>query len=352
MPTIRLTEMQDRVHAWAEDNYDVRMSHSKDSLFHDEQDIEIYEKTEGAPWDSTVYRLTLDDHSRSQLADRFKLPNRYMWNPEYFPPELRKDCFDFKFRSAPQEDMLVRARKAGDQELCRAILTQQYRPYDNVEFIDAIVEAVSVKGVDPATVRVGNWSVGSDMRGIGILPNITFDGWNNGGPPAADGGGSGGLHPGFKFSNSEIGNSRTRVHGGSWRGYCQNGMIYGWKENNGFAIVHRGRKVMGLMVNEGIADALELSEKGAKVFMEKMSELVERTDIGGIISRWSSKYGFTVESTDHWKAMCESQIAVHGQLSEFDVINSLTYVARDLDNAVEQEQLQIAAGEMVFVDRI
>jgi hypothetical protein len=349
---ISLTEFQDRVHDWSEENFDIRAD-SKDMLFHMEDEIEVFEKLNGLDaWSGVNERMNLSDNAKGQLCDRFALPARYMFDEKWFPPELRKDCFEYKFKSMPQENQLIRGRHSIDGELCRAVLTRHYRPYDNQEFIDAIVEAVSVKGVDPRTVKVGSWTIGSDMRGIGILPNIRFDQWGNGGPPTADGGGSGGLHPGFKFGNSEIGRSRTRIAGGGWRSFCENGVIYGWNSKAEFSVVHRGQKVMSLMVNEGIADALILSEEGSRKYMEKMVAQVEKTDIGDIIELWSSKYGFTVESTEAWKTMVEAEVTVHGEISEFDVINSLTYVARDEENDEYQENLQIAAGDMVFVESI
>ena len=365
---IPLTEFHERVYAWADENFDVRAD-SKDMLFHDEADIETF-GTEamqnevspavalfGHPTADELYnseRMTLDDNAKAQIAERFNLPNRYMWDDKYFDSHLRKLNFEHKFRIQPQDNMLIRGRHLieGDRDgdICRAVLTKHYRPFDNDEFIDAIMEAVTTKGVDPDTCKVGKWQVGSDMHGFLILPNIQFD-RQNGRPPTADGGGSGGLHPGAKFSNSEVGRRRTRIDGGGWRGYCENGMIFGWQENTSFAMVHRGQRVMSLMVNEALADALQLSEEGSLKFMEKMALKVERTDIGQIVNDWSTKYGFSVASTEAWTSLVTAD-SYRGEISEFDVINSLTYVARDLDNMEEAEKLQIAAGEMVFANTV
>jgi hypothetical protein len=349
---IKLTEFQDRVHDWSEANYDLRAD-SKEMLFHDVEDIEVFEPySEENPIATVASRLTLDDHSKGQLCERFSLPKRFMFDDKYFDAHQRKLDFEYKFKKFPQEEMLIRGRTLEGGDQCRAVLTKHYRPYDNHEFIDSIVEAVKTKNVNPNTIEVGNWSIGSEMRGFGILPHITFDQWGNGGPPSADGGGSGGLHPGFKFGNSEIGSLRIRIAGGGWRGYCNNGMIYGWNEQGSFAQVHRGQKVMSLLVNEAIADALLMSERGAQKYIEKMSLKVERTDIGDIISDWSTKYGFTIESTDTWTGMVMANDP-YGQITEFDMINDLTYVARGLnDNVEEQELLQRTAGDMVFHDSI
>lgn len=354
MKMIALNEFQERVHSWASDNFDMR-SDSKDMLFHGEDDIEVFSDPVpiGDGENSLVMasRLQLDDHTKNQLSFRFKLPKRYMFNDEYFPEDLRKECFEHKFRSKPQDDLLIRCRHSSEGDQCRGILTKDYRPYDNTEFIDAVVDAVTLKGVNPETVKVGSWSIGSEMRGIGIIPNITFDQWSNGGPSTADGGGSGGIHPGFKFGNSERGLMRTRMDGGGWRSYCDNGVVYGFQENAGFRIVHRGKKVMSLLVNEGIADALLMSERGAQKFMEKMSLKVERTDLDEIITGWSNKYGFTVESTEAWKGLVTAH-ALSGPITEFDVINDLTMIARDVESVEEQELLQVTAGDMTFTDSI
>ncbi len=350
MTMIKLNEYQDRVHAWAESNFDLR-AHSKEMLFHGDDQIDVAETADDQGF-QTGARLTLDEHSKGQICRRFILPKKFMFDDDYFPPDLRKTNFDYKFRSESRENMLVRGRHTIDGDTCRGLLTKDYRPYDNVEFIDAIVEAVNVKGVDPRTVEVGSWHIGNDMHGIGILPNITFDQWGNGSPPTADGGGSGGLHPGFKWGNSEVGRRMTRMDGGGWRGHCDNGVIYGWKQNAGFKIVHRGQKVMALMVNEAIADALLMSEQGAQAYMEKMALKVERTDIDDIINGWAGKYGFTVDSKESWEQMVGTEAIIHSEISEFDVINALTYVARDTENADEQELLQRTAGDMIFAERL
>jgi hypothetical protein len=349
MPPKNLIQLQEAVHSFAYRCTDHRV-HSKDMLFHGIDEIEWFSEPDLLFTDiaTVADRGYLNDHARGQLADRFGVPKAWSFSDKC-PPVLRKEIYDWKFRNAPQEDLLIRAKTDIDVETVRGILSSSYRPYDNHELVDAVVEAFNTKGIDPEQVRVIRPVIGDDLKAHLLIPGIRFDQWNNGGPDASDGGGSGGIQPAVYIGNSEVGRAKSRVTGATYRDFCENGLIYGWNSNTEFAFVHRGERHISLLINEAIASAMYLSEQGAEAYLDKMATKVEETRIDTILDTWSTKYGITVESKDAWDEMVTTD-ARRGSISEFDVINNLTYVAKQAADEDERETLERMAGDMVFAE--
>lgn len=351
---ISLYGLQERVTDYAATCQDVRVG-SKDLQFSNADDLDILEDFNfGDETAKVSLRAGLNDHSKGQLAERFGVPARWSFDDEKCPKGLRGLIYNWKFGNKDIDELLIRTRSLleGDEismQVVRGILSKQYRPFDNHQLVDSVVTAFETKGIDPHDIKIMRPRVNDDLQATLILPGIEFDRNGNERPTAADGGGGGGIKPAVYIRNSEVGRSKVRIHGGTYRSFCENGLIYGWNVTDEFAFIHRGQKHLGLLVNEAIADALHMSERGAELYLEKMATGIDETNLGGIVEDWSKKYGILLDSKEQWTEMVNTHARVSG-VSEFDLINDLTYVARATENHEERETLERMAGDMVFAE--
>ncbi len=272
------------------------------------------------------------------------------------PHELKELLLNWKFKNWEESEHLLRQRIVGDDNSIRAVLSSQYSVYDNFEFVKAIEDAVNESQLD---VHVWRPDVGDDMRAYVLIKGIDFGTedhrWTGGDssdntPPLGDGGGNGGLKPAIYIKNSEVGGGKVRITGGLYRSWCSNGMIIGWKEQIGVGIQHRfkSKEHMHVLVNEGIATAMQMSQEAAVRFLDKRAILLRKTNLSNIVDRWADKYGLMLETRETWDHAVQMQSNISDAVSAAEVINQLT--AQRSKSADEQEMIERCAGDMVMAE--
>ena len=296
--------------------------------------------------DEGQYRVHMLEQARTQLAGRLAIPSRWIQDPEKCPRELREQVFNWKFLNAEQKDFFLRLRSGN----LRAVLTEQYTPFDHADLFGAVYNALEQEDMLPH-VEVLKQSLGDTMSAYIVWKGTDFNG-NGNGRPMGDGGGTGGLKPAVYVSNSEIGTGASRIHGGLYRSFCVNGMILGWEAKNTFQIIHRhkNRKTISLLANEAIAVALKLSEKAAVKFIESQNQFIAPSSLKSIIGKWSRKYGLTVGQNESWLETLTTQVDSTGQVSYADIINEATYAANRTEDSELAQTFERMAGEMVFAE--
>jgi hypothetical protein len=242
---------------------------------------------------------------------------------------------------------LVRQRDEGDT--VRGILSDEYKPYNHVQLVKAVEAALQYEGMD---VEVLLKQFSDELRAYLILPQINYDAPNGNGNGSADGGGTGGITPAVYLGNSEVGSGKVRINPGGFRSYCTNGLIYGWQSRgqDTFALIHRWHTEaeMAILVNEAIVRALKMSEEGAQKFIESQTVTLQTEKVGDLVEAWARKYGIKVGTKEKLEAMTQVRTSDAGRYTLFDFINDTSQVARDLENAVEAETLEVMAGDLVY----
>lgn len=280
----------------------------------------------------------MNDWAFNQLCFRMNVPAGWVGNPKNCPEELKIHILD-QLAQRYRDDANLMVRMKGN--IIRAVLSAKYSQFDNVEFIDLIGEAVSTMGIEP---QVHRSIIGDDMKAYMVFPQVTI-------APDPANHNDGGLHPSLYISNSERGGGSARVVGAVYRSVCSNGVIYGWQDRSTFEVRHifHSRAAMGLLVAEGIAEGLKMSELAAQKFIEAQEVHVPQVSLAGIVDRWATQYGITITAKENWLAAITNETVINGRQNDprlFDIINAATYVAQTRESA-ETELIERMAGDIL-----
>lgn len=282
-------------------------------------------------------RVTTNDYAYRQLVGRVDGPSpRWLRGP--CPPSLENEVVSSMMGVHSDDKLFIRMR--GQQ--CRAVLSSEYTPFDNSEFVSIITEYIHQEGLD---VDVNKAIVGDRMRAYFMLPGITFDNGDHGE-----------LHPAIYIRNSEVGDGSARITGGLYRSVCTNGMIYGWKRESSAKIQHRwyNRQMVIALVSTAIVEGFQASEEAAKKFIASQSINIEPKSMDGLLERWAKKYNISQESADDWRGASIGNAGEYGRPNEvtlMDVINGATYVAQRQDDPEPFERMAGAMLEGVSITR-
>lgn len=282
----------------------------------------------------------LNDWAFTQVAGRLNAPPiSWLGKEEMCDDDLRVHILNELVEDREDAKLFMRTRN----DTLRAVLSDQYTPFDNTEIIDLVETAVNEMGVDPQVFRP---EVGDQLRGYVMFPQITF-----GEEPEGNNPGNGGLHPAVYISNSEIGGGMAKVVGAVYRSTCDNGMIYGWNSENIFAVRHRwiARAGMAEIMKNAMIIAFKLSEEAAKNFIAAQEIHIQKTDMKSIVNEWANKYGISVGAKENWLEAVTTESQVHGRKEDprlYDVVNAATYIAQR-QNTDERESMERMAGDLL-----
>lgn len=303
----------------------------------------------------------LSDHAFGQINGRLHGPDLRWLRGTKVDADLRARIMNLLVEDRESKNLLVRQNHSG----IRAIMSDQYTPFDNAPFVRLVQEAVDTMGVE---AQIHRPQTGDILRAWILLPSITFAkdpiteapringvdgdvfdldrlGGNGNGP------GNGGLHPAVYITNSEIGTGSVRATGGVYRSVCTNGLIYGWRSEESMQVRHRflSMNTMRAVVAAGVADAFRMSEKAARTFVEAQEIHVQPQSLRPIVDEWTRKYGLTVEASDNWLASIQAETFTYNRKDDprlFDVVNGATYAAQNTHED-EREVMERMAGDML-----
>lgn len=353
MKTITIDEFRNRVESWSSDLEDVNATTGDMQL--SDWDLEFTPKGDADDLAGSLFKSVgpvsrpydafMLDHARSQLASKLGIPSRWIQDTEKCPVPLRETVFNWKFLNEEASDLFLRL-KSGD---LRAVLSDQYTPFDHADLFGAVYRALEMENM-LGHVEVAKGYIDDVMSAYILFKDVQFDGQDPG--RMGDGGGTGGLRPAVYISNSEIGTGSSRIHGGLYRSFCNNGVILGWNADTTFRIVHRfrSREQVALLANEAIAESMKLSEEAAIEFIEAQHNFVNPQSLKSITGKWSRKYGLTVSQSENWLERVVNLKSRHGRVSYADVINEATYMAHNTEDRDQIQTLERMAGEMVFAE--
>lgn len=334
---ITINELQEQAISYASDCVDANAESKK---FHFANDNQVaFETSEGFSMVGT-----LNDWAFGQICSRLNVPAGWLGNPDACPEALKVDVLnDLAGVYRDSANYLVRMKG----NVIRALLSNQYSIFDNVEFVDLVAEAVSTMGITPSVAR---YELNDDMRAYIVFPQVTFAPDPQASPRGGD---DGGLHPAIYVSNSERGGRSAKVVGAVFRSVCTNGMIVGWREENSFVVRHRfhSKAMMAAMVADGIAEGLKMSEEATRKFIASQDAKVPAPNLRHLVDDWAGKYGISVGAKENWLASITNEAIVNGRHDDirvFDMVNAATYVAQTC-NGSEVEHMERMAGDILRV---
>lgn len=292
----------------------------------------------------------MEMHAYRQFAERLHAPRpSWLLNRDYCPADLEHSILDDlrQFRAAKDhKHYMLRLRDDFERDgtTVRAVLSEDYTPFDHTKFIEMVGDALDLVQARELGVIVARSQVGDTMRAY-----ILFSGLTKELPEGKDGGG---LHPGIYISNNEIGTGSVRVAAGVWRDVCTNGLIYGWNAEWNRALAHRfyTKAAFSAVIADNVANALEITEEAAEKFVQSYAVEVGKSRVEKILDRWAEG-SMTVKSRERWETLTFASVSDYGREREdvrlFDVLNGLTQAAQLADNEDETEVMERMAGDML-----
>ena len=285
------------------------------------------------------YPLPLNDHALAQMCERLGVPARWVQS-DNCPDELAKTVLDWKFKNGEMQKWLVRSHENGEIT-GRAVMSDQYTPYDHFDFATAVASAVKEGGIKADVFRP---EIGDTMRAYILIREMQFD--------AGDPRDGGGLFPGIYISNSEIGTGKARVNGGLYQSVCDNGMILGWQQKESTELIHRwdAKAHMAVKINEAIASGLKMAEQAAIRFLDAQALTLDLTKLDKIVEGWAKKYGVLSGSRDSILGWNKAMRDTSAEPSAFEFVSVITAHAQNIESTDQRERMEAMAGGLLMAD--
>lgn len=344
--TVKFTDFMDEVQTWANGNHDDYSQTGSWDFAPNGQFGNLNFKPAGM---GDLFKVDAQDagiisqRAFTQICKRFHVPGDWAANKAHCPDELLTQVMNWKFQNDPDQATLVRQHDLGDGvNQVRGVLSDEYVTFDHIEIMNSVAAILKDNNIP---VEVFRPEVGDTLRAFLLIG----DGYFGGGPETKDGG----LRPAVWVANDELGGSAVHIDGGVWRQVCTNGMIAADRSSEKFRIFHRWntKPLLNTLVNEALAVAFKLSEAAATKFLEKQNETIPLTSLTDIVSSWSTKYQMPDSFQKEWETA--AKLNSDGEtLTLWDVINGVTAIARDLENADTRENAERMAGDLVFAPAI
>jgi hypothetical protein len=362
--SITIAELKSRVDAYAADCFD-NLTQQKGLSFGPNHQMNFVGGEDNLFGKAAGMTGRLTPWAFSQIAGRLDAPGvRWLDDDKHCPDDLRQTIMNQLVGLREDNRLMVRSKG----EAVRAVLSDEYTPFDNKDLVGMVEEAVQTLGVAPEVHRT---ETGDSMRTYILLPQVTFaqdptkpirtSQGGNGQLPgtfrqanANSQYGDGGLHPAVYISNSEIGGGSARITGAVYRYVCGNGLIWGWNTNDIFSIRHRwiSMGAMRTLVGEAMGVAFKMSEKAALAFMASQEIHLQPKSLKPMLDDWATKYGIAVDAKENWLAVVTSQAQEYGRAQDprlFDMINAATYVAQNRGSE-EREMMERMAGDLLMAN--
>ena len=322
----KLEQLQSAVTEYASDCHDAIVS-TKSIRFEQDnartlcwgEEISLFGAVHGAG--------SLNDNAAYQMVAKLDAPEfRWIFDERHCPAGLGGPILNELAEARTAQQIMIRSKG----ETVRAILSDQYTKFDNVDLVNLASQAIGTMGIEP---EIQHAYVGDDLSAYILFPQVTVA------QDPRDGGRKANLHPAMHISNSERGGGKAKITPAVFTGVCSNGMIYGLKNSDSFAVSHRyiSMGVMGALVADAIAQALKMSAEAAKKFVASVEVQIPQPSLAGLVATWAGEYGLSVGEKDNWMNAVLAETSQNERQDDprlFDVINGATYLAQSKEPAL------------------
>jgi hypothetical protein len=296
-------------------------------------------------FNGNVYDLT--DHALAQVADRIKIPKRYLdyLRAEY--PSLLEHNINELFHKFPEQRM-VRTLDG----TARAFLSDKFRPLDHYQLIEAVIPAL-----EKANAKIVSCDVTDKKMYIkAVVPSITAL------VPGGSHFGDDNLNPGVTISNSETGEGGLTVLPGVHDPKCTNICYF---KSAKYSKYHLGGKTAAddqynVFTNETREAAdkaifLQLRDivegaVGGEVFNQIINKVrsargqeIEAKQVTTVVEVVATKYGFNEDE----KNSVMAHLIERGDLSQFGLSSAITRTSADVESYDRASELEAVGGDVI-----
>lgn len=241
------------------------------------------------------------------------------------------------FNQTRKQPLTFRTVKRGPFRQVRAVLSQGYAVYDNLQFIEDTLAAL---GSQADLYRAIDWRIDDDAMRVRLV-----------------GGGNGGLEtwqsravdkpiPMVELWDSEVGKRAVYVKSGTYTLWCSNGCGH-WSDDGVWRWNHTGRT--SERIREGVASAIaEAAVKGSGI-VEAYNQALN-TSINDAFLWFEQQVGNDVTETqkESVRNTMLNNPTVHGEGKLLaSVVDAVTWVAHEQADLFEQERLERMGGRLL-----
>jgi len=287
----------------------------------------------------------LNSHAHSQVASKFGIPKRY-YDDIGNVPGLRAYSVNALNGANPDRKHFVRTL----DNTARALLSDRFRPIDNMFVMNAFLPAVQPISND-IQVRA---NVLSDRRLYLQISSKRYEGDVKVGDP---------VQAGIILTNSEVGAGAVDIKSLIWRLVCSNGMI-------GQSILrqmHAGKRIDEDNIDIYSDDTLKAEMKSLSLRMRDMiahslsesvfKEQLERLQIAN--GQEIAKPRATIENvtkqftgiilTDEIDKI-EANMAKEGNISKYGLANGITNLAHSIENPDRAYEIEKLGAKIISLE--
>jgi len=273
-------------------------------------------------FNGNVFDLT--DHALAQIADRLKIPKRFLNYLRAENPSLLEHNINDLFKKFPELRMI----RTMDNKV-RAFLSERYRPLDNDKLAQAVFPALQAADAKIVSCEITE----KKMYIKAVIPHICEL------IPGASHMGDDHINPSIMISNSEIGLGGLTVLPGLHDPICTNLCFF---TSDKYTKFHLGRKVQSVFAQ--LKDTIEAS-LGGEVFKQIVNrvrnargQVIEEKQVQKVIEVTSKKFSLNEDE----KGSVLAHLIERGDLSQWGISSAITRASEDVadyDRASELESL-------------
>ena len=296
-------------------------------------------------FNGNVYDLT--DHALAQVADRLKIPKRYLDYLRAEFPSLLENNINELFKKFPEQRMI---RTLDGQ--ARAFLSDRYRPLDNAELANAVFPALQ-----KADAKIVSCEITPKKLYIkAVLPQISAL------IPGGSHLGDDNLNPGLTISNSEIGTGGLTVLPALHDPKCTNLCTFSFAKYSKYHLGGKGatddqynvyttetKQLADATVFAQLTDVVKAS-MGGEVFQQIVDHVktargnkVAPTQVTKVIEVVSQTHGFNEDE----KGSVLAHLIERGDLSQWGVSSAITRAAEDVADYDRASELETIGGHVI-----
>lgn len=275
--------------------------------------------------------LNLTEHAFGQVCTLLGVPSKYM-----------KKCIECNkinlFQNNVKEwskefdkELNVRTNKG----IIRAIVSQNYVPYDNNEVIDDVASAIKDSNIN--FVPVGAY-INEDRINIRLI-DIDNPFYVNGDDSP--------MYIGVNISNSNIGTSSTSIKFFIYRQWCKNGCTVTKAGGTLYRQTHAGTEnkfTRRLKFFSAIQNIEYLRDAVIEALNNSNNEVLKESEILNIIERMKKEVSLSEKASE---TILEVAQGKYGS-TKYGLINGITEVAQSYESLDTRLQLEEYAGKLLI----
>lgn len=290
---------------------------------------------------STVFGLhqlkgKLTDRGWFTLCQRLGAPARWL-ESDNCPIDLNQYVID-RLKVMQDKDSLLRFRNG---DTCRAILSDRYMTYNHLDLWLTVKKSIETTKLSQLKPMIWKPTIDDWMQAWILFDGVVADPDDE--IQSYDGGGAGGLKPAIHIRNAEDGTGRVGVKSGLYRSYCDNGVIFGFRNKSEMTAIHLGNNqhLVSARISVAVGEAVRMAGAGIEKYLESTHEYI-REGIDDVVEDWSKRYKISTELTEQWKGF------LGRSRTWADVVMATSDFGGTLKDANVQTQFEELSGELLY----